>query len=499
MNKCLEPVCQHKSSDLDYSFQYKYASGYAHRTESADNMYYTYDENGSLTSERIDREATLDELRHDVELSDNIYSMDYGIALPNQPGVETASYSRTYIWNERGLLRSSVENGYVVSYRYGEDGQRAVKSSSAGETMYFNNMWQMSSTAMGMRQTKHIFIGGSRVATKNNWWHDGGTEYEKYNTYWYHADHLGSAQLVTDWRGEEYERIEYTPYGELWVEKVRHGFEGVAYRFTGKEMDSETGLYYYGARYMDPKYSRWLSTDPALGDYIPQAPTDDEAKKHNQSLPGMGGVFNTINCDLYHYAGNNPVKYVDPDGNEIDIEGSDTEKKALLNMINSLSEQTYKIDNNKLVKDGNNKNQYGSIQYSNAVNNLIDTGTTTIKIGNTYTDENGKEIPLPKTRSGDEMPGYTYGNMNQKIMNISITNKSSKIDPRGNGYAQVATPAEILMHEIAGHAEPMVFGRAGNAVTIENFIRSEIQGKVSGITFGFKYQKRMSDKKHISF
>lgn len=37
------PVCQHKSSDLDYSFQYKYASGYAHRTESADNMYYTYD------------------------------------------------------------------------------------------------------------------------------------------------------------------------------------------------------------------------------------------------------------------------------------------------------------------------------------------------------------------------------------------------------------------------------------------------------------------------
>ena len=82
-------------------------------------------------------------------------------------------------------------------------------------------------------------------------------------------------------------------------------------------MDEETGLYYYGARYLDPKYSRWLSGDPALGDYIPKAPIDDEAKKHNENLPGMGGVFNVVNLHLYHYAGNNPVKYTDPDGRDI--------------------------------------------------------------------------------------------------------------------------------------------------------------------------------------
>ena len=76
----------------------------------------------------------------------------------------------------------------------------------------------------------------------------------------------------------------------------------------------ETGVNYYGARYLDPKYSRWLSRDPALGDYIPKAPIDDEAKKHNENLPGMGGVYNTVNLHLYHYAGNNPVKYTDPDG-----------------------------------------------------------------------------------------------------------------------------------------------------------------------------------------
>ena len=76
----------------------------------------------------------------------------------------------------------------------------------------------------------------------------------------------------------------------------------------------ETGYNYYGARYLDPKYSRWLSGDPALSDYIPKAPIDDEAKKHNENLPGMGGVFNVVNLHLYHYAGNNPVKYTDPDG-----------------------------------------------------------------------------------------------------------------------------------------------------------------------------------------
>ena len=126
--------------------------------------------------------------------------------------------------------------------------------------------------------------------------------------------HLQSAQFITNAKGEQYEHIEYTPYGELWIEETAPGIDKLPFRFTGKELDEETGLYYYGARYLDPKYSRWLSGDPALNDYIPQAPVNDEAKKHNENLPGMGGVFNTVNIHVYHYAGNNPVKYTDPDG-----------------------------------------------------------------------------------------------------------------------------------------------------------------------------------------
>ena len=165
----------------------------------------------------------------------------------------------------------------------------------------------------GGQTAKNIYLGETRIVTKLNSGDEPTYQEEYYKQYYYHSDHLGSASLITDYKGDEYQRIEYTPYGETWVEKTGNtGLEYLPYRFTGKEIDEETGLYYYGARYLDPRYSRWISTDPALGEYIPSAgkATASEAG----SLPGIGGVFNTVNLQLYHYAGNNPVKYTDPDG-----------------------------------------------------------------------------------------------------------------------------------------------------------------------------------------
>ena len=168
----------------------------------------------------------------------------------------------------------------------------------------------------GGQTAKNIYLGDTRIVTKLNSGEEPTYNEEYYKQYYYHSDHLGSASLITDYKGDEYQRIEYTPYGETWVEKTSNtGLEYLPYRFTGKEIDEETGLYYYGARYLDSRYSRWISTDPALGEYIPGAgkATASEAG----SLPGIGGIFNTVNLQLYHYAGNNPVKYTDPDGNFI--------------------------------------------------------------------------------------------------------------------------------------------------------------------------------------
>jgi len=75
--------------------------------------------------------------------------------------------------------------------------------------------------------------------------------------------------------------------------------DAVIARIFSKE---ETGLYYYGARYLDPKYSRWLSGYPALNDYMAG------------SSVGEGGIYNTVNFNVYHYGSNNPIKYTDSTG-----------------------------------------------------------------------------------------------------------------------------------------------------------------------------------------
>lgn len=205
---------------------------------------------------------------------------------------------------------------------YGQDGQRSNKYTQSSETLYFNKMWTLhtdsGNSVYGGQSAKNIYLGETRIVTKLNSGTNPTYQEEYYKQYFYHSDHLGSASLISDYKGDEYQRIEYTPYGETWVEKTANtGLEFLPYKFTAKELDEETGLYYYGARYLDPKYSRWLSTDPALGEYIPLTLVNEESRKHNQNLPGLGGVFNTVNSNLYHYAGNNPVKYTDPDGREV--------------------------------------------------------------------------------------------------------------------------------------------------------------------------------------
>ena len=107
--------------------------------------------------------------------------------------------------------------------------------------------------------------------------------------FFYHSDHLGSTSYITDAKANITQFDAYLPYGELLVDE-HSSSEDMPYKFNGKELDEETGLYYYGARYMDPKISMWLGVDPLL-------------EKHT-------------GLSAYTFCYNNPIKIIDPLGTD---------------------------------------------------------------------------------------------------------------------------------------------------------------------------------------
>ena len=91
--------------------------------------------------------------------------------------------------------------------------------------------------------------------------------------FFYHSDHLGSTSYITDAKANITQFDAYLPYGELLVDEHTSS-EDMPYKFNGKEFDEETGLYYYGARYMNPVTNLWYGVDaltekyPNVGSYI---------------------------------------------------------------------------------------------------------------------------------------------------------------------------------------------------------------------------------------
>ena len=83
----------------------------------------------------------------------------------------------------------------------------------------------------------------------------------KEETFFYHSDHLGSTSYITDDKANITQYDAYLPYGELLVDE-HSSSEELPYKFNGKQFDEETGLYYYGARYMNPMASIWYGVDP---------------------------------------------------------------------------------------------------------------------------------------------------------------------------------------------------------------------------------------------
>ena len=286
----------------------------------ARNRTESYDANGNMT-----RESTLPGGQSSASGLPNLTTIgdvrraDQAFGFINEVEDDDQNeYIRTFSWDAENRLKIVLtSNGRSVRYLYDADGIRTTKYAGdgayteglSGETLYYNQWWTETEDSGSFRRAKHIYVGQERIVTRLSNPAIGGSPYEDVNTYYYHPDHLGSAHSITDSDGNPYERIEYTPYGEMWIEiqedDATESYNYIPFRFTGKEYDQETGLYYYGARYLDPKTSRWVSGDPA--GYELMNPMDTEGK------PRQGySIVEATNW--YSYVSNNPVVYIDPTG-----------------------------------------------------------------------------------------------------------------------------------------------------------------------------------------
>lgn len=136
--------------------------------------------------------------------------------------------------------------------------------------------------------------------------------------FYYLKDHLDSSDYVMNSDGTPVEQMLYRAYGtehkpedlsQAWADHEAATTdldprEPTHHRFTGKYLDDQTGLYYYGARYYDPALGRFITPDPLY-----------------MSNPERCTV-NPIACTLFAYANNNPMLFVDPTGLEGIVEDS---------------------------------------------------------------------------------------------------------------------------------------------------------------------------------
>jgi RHS repeat-associated protein len=157
----------------------------------------------------------------------------------------------------------------TTTFLYDGDGGRVRKTRlDTGEsTVYIGSLYEVSGSLI----TKHIFSGANRICTATTYGVAAGLPVGEVGYAYYHSDHLGSSNIITDSQGQQIANYEYTPYGGFSKSQLANGQTGkpANYYFTGKELDSSTDLYYYGARYYDYALGRFITPDT-----IVQAPYD---------------------------------------------------------------------------------------------------------------------------------------------------------------------------------------------------------------------------------
>ncbi len=249
---------------------------------------YTYDNAGN----RISATTTPGGYNVMNNLSQGQYSYDSGNRLTDD-GIFAYSYNNTgnritrtekatgnttnYTWDaENRLIQVQMPSGSIVQYEYDPFGRRIEKNVNGTITQYLydnqNILFDYDQNGNVQRAYTHgAGIDEPLMITSSG------------NIYYYHANALGSISMISNSSGTVIQTNVYDAFGSIQSGNTL----SQPYAFTGREYDSETGLYYYRARYYDPLIGRFISKDPI----------------------GFAGGINK-----YVYVGNSPVTYIDPLG-----------------------------------------------------------------------------------------------------------------------------------------------------------------------------------------
>ena len=208
-------------------------------------------------------------------------------------------------WDFADRLRVTARQAGAAAtttfYVYDSTGQRVRKvTEGAGgtrrkETLYLpgvdvDRLYAADGVTVTLeRRTLHVMDDRQRIAVVER--RTVGTDPSPAELTRYQlGNHLGTAVLELDAAAQVISYEEYYPFGCSSYQAVRSQTETPKrYRYTGKERDEETGLYYHGARYYAPWLARWTACDPA-------------------------GLVDGVNA--YVYVTNNPIKYIDPTGRQ---------------------------------------------------------------------------------------------------------------------------------------------------------------------------------------
>lgn len=263
-------------------------------------------------------------------------------------------------------------------------------------------------------------------------------------TYFY-TDPQGTVLAEADAHGNITATFDYTPYGSTAM-----GTQPNGPGYTGHINDPETNLVYMQARYYDAVTGHFLSIDPVY----PQA-------------------GNASNFNRYDYANNNPIRYTDPTGKVVHLVN---DQDKIVSLINARAAGTFGVskDGNLMALNPKGDTSKLSSTYSADLKAAISAKETiSISIRSTYQDPKTGERMSVDRKGG----GITIGSSNGGDQKVVISGSSYTHLRDAAGGKLRDEPADILAHELGGHAIPHILGsQSGNAVTDENKIRSEVPG-----------------------